>query len=187
MPLLTLNQAAREAGKSKATILDAIRNGRLTAPKDEQGRYQIDPAELFRVWPQTIQPPDTETETDPAPTMLETALLRQQVAFLERILQGSEDERNDLRRRLDAESAARESAAAEIRRLTQMITQQSEPKAEIPPAKPEIERQPESAAKPKQSELPYFHGIDTGIPPNFPEPAFQKVSLYEKLWGCKKA
>ena len=68
MPLLTLNQAAKEAGKSKQTILDAIRNGRLSAPKDEQGRYQIDPAELFRVYPvtgqQTSQRQDAETGTD---------------------------------------------------------------------------------------------------------------------------
>ncbi len=54
------------------------------------------------------------------PTM-ETALLRQKVELLEQIIQGIENERNDLRRRLDAESEARESAA-EIHRLTLMLT-----------------------------------------------------------------
>jgi hypothetical protein len=56
------------------------------------------------------------------PPTTETALLRQKVELLERIIQGIENERNDLRRRLDAESEARENAAAEIRRLTLMLT-----------------------------------------------------------------
>ena len=122
MPPLTLNQAAREAGKSKATLLAAIRGGRLSAPKDELGRYQIDPAELFRVYPPPAQRPDMETATDPLQPTTETALLRQKVELLERIIRGIENERNDLRRRLDAEGEARENAAADIRRLTLMLT-----------------------------------------------------------------
>lgn len=51
MPLLTLGQAARETGKQKSTILDAIRNGRLSATRDDRKQWQIDPAELFRVYP----------------------------------------------------------------------------------------------------------------------------------------
>ena len=134
MPPLTLNQAAREAGRSKATLLEAIRGGRLSAPKDELGRYQIDPAELFRVYPPTGRRPDAETATDPMPPITETALLRQKVEFLERIIQGIESERNDLRRRLDAESEARENSAAEIRCLTLMLTHQPKPEPEAQPA-----------------------------------------------------
>ena len=134
MPPLTLNQAAREAGRSKATLLEAIRGGRLSAPKDELGRYQIDPAELFRVYPPTGRRPDAETATDPLQPTTETALLRQKVEFLERIIRGIENERNDLRRRLDAESEARENAAAEIRRLTLMLTHQPKPEPEAQPA-----------------------------------------------------
>lgn len=134
MPPLTLNQAAREAGRSKATLLEAIRGGRLSAPKDELGRYQIDPAELFRVYPPTGRRPDAETATDPMPPTTETALLRQKVEFLERIIRGIESERNDLRRRLDVESEARENAAAEIRRLTLMLTHQPKPEPEAQPA-----------------------------------------------------
>ena len=134
MQPLTLNQAAREAGRSKATLLEAIRGGRLSAPKDELGHYQIDPAELFRVYPPTGRRPDAETATDPMPPTTETALLRQKVEFLERIIQGIESERNDLRRRLDAESEARENAAAEIRRLTLMLTHSPKIEPEAQPA-----------------------------------------------------
>ncbi|MBP9912783.1 MAG: hypothetical protein KBF26_05175 [Opitutaceae bacterium] len=133
MPPLTLNQAAREAERSKATLLEAIRSGRLSAPKDELGRYQIDPAELFRVYPPTGQRPDAETATDPLQPTTETALFRQKVELLERIIRGIENERNDLRRRLDAESEARENAAAEIRRLTLMLTHQPKPELEAQP------------------------------------------------------
>lgn len=189
MPPLTLNQAAREAGKSKSTLLEAIRGGRLSATKDGQGRYQIDPAELFMVWTPTGRLPGGETATDPPsttqPTTLETALLRQKVEFLERILRGVEDERDDLRRRLDAESAARESAAAEIRRLTLMITHQSEPKAGTPPTQPEIERQPEpAAAPPVQSTRPRSFWDDIG---DAQETAPKKVGLHEKLFGRGKS
>jgi molecular chaperone GrpE (heat shock protein) len=52
MALLTLGQASDECGKHKSTILDAIRKGRLSAKRDEKNQWQIDPAELFRVYPQ---------------------------------------------------------------------------------------------------------------------------------------
>src|SRR4051794_28668230 len=48
---LSLRDAAREAGVSKTTILRAIRAGRLSAPRNDDGGYAIDPAELFRVYP----------------------------------------------------------------------------------------------------------------------------------------
>lgn len=48
---LTLGQAAKEAGVSKPSLSAAIKNGRLSAHKNESGSYEIDPAELFRVYP----------------------------------------------------------------------------------------------------------------------------------------
>ena len=53
--------------------------------------------------------------------------------LLERIIRGIENERDDLRRRLDTESEARENAAAEIRRLTLMLTHQPKPELEVQP------------------------------------------------------
>jgi len=48
---LTLGQAAKEAGISKPSLSSAIKKGRLSAHKNESGVYEIDPAELFRVYP----------------------------------------------------------------------------------------------------------------------------------------
>ena len=48
---LSLREAAKEAGISKSTILRAVKAGRLSAARTEDGGYDIDPAELFRVYP----------------------------------------------------------------------------------------------------------------------------------------
>lgn len=53
--------------------------------------------------------------------------------LLERIIRGIENERDDLRCRLDAESEARGNVAAEIRRLTLMLTHQPKPESEAQP------------------------------------------------------
>jgi len=49
--MLTLGQAAKETGVSKPTISKAISKGRLSGTKNEKGEYEIDPSELFRVFP----------------------------------------------------------------------------------------------------------------------------------------
>lgn len=48
---MSLNQAAKTCSRAKSTVLDAIKSGRLSAPKDDKGRYQIDASELHRVFP----------------------------------------------------------------------------------------------------------------------------------------
>lgn len=70
MPL-TLNQAAKACGRSKSTLLNAINSGRMSAPKDDRGRYAIDPAELHRAFP--FQAPDRSVDrfSEPQPTTIE--------------------------------------------------------------------------------------------------------------------
>jgi len=48
---LSLREAAQQAGTSKSTILRAIQSGRLSAKRTDDGGYDIDPSELFRVYP----------------------------------------------------------------------------------------------------------------------------------------
>jgi hypothetical protein len=48
---LSLREAALQAGTSKSTVLRAIKAGRLSAARTDDGGYSIDPAELFRVYP----------------------------------------------------------------------------------------------------------------------------------------
>jgi hypothetical protein len=61
----TLGEAAKATGKSKATISKAIKVGRISAMKGETGAFQIDPAELHRVYPPTVSHGHNETPIQP--------------------------------------------------------------------------------------------------------------------------
>ena len=65
----TLGEAAKATGKSKATISKAIKNGRISARKDEFGTFHIDPSELHRVYSPVTS---IEQEETPANTPRET-------------------------------------------------------------------------------------------------------------------
>jgi hypothetical protein len=51
MATLTMGQAAKETGVSKATLSKALKTGRLSYVAKTTAGYEIDPAELFRVFP----------------------------------------------------------------------------------------------------------------------------------------
>lgn len=53
----TLGQAAKAVGKSKATLSKAIKSGKMSAVRQDDGSFSIDPSELHRVYPPT--PPST--------------------------------------------------------------------------------------------------------------------------------
>jgi hypothetical protein len=57
--MYTLGAAARATGKSKATISRAIKAGRLSAARSDDGGYAIDPSELSRVYPATGPRPNS--------------------------------------------------------------------------------------------------------------------------------
>jgi predicted site-specific integrase-resolvase len=107
----TLGTAAHAAGVSKSTLRRAIDNGRLSATRREDGSYEIDPAELARVFPRhsadTAEMARHDTASDTGGLQRENALLREVV--------------EDLRRRLDASEAERRQAQE---RLTALLTDQ---------------------------------------------------------------
>ncbi len=47
----TIATAAAAVGRNKNAILRAIKAGKILAAKDENGEWQIDPAELHRIYP----------------------------------------------------------------------------------------------------------------------------------------
>lgn len=62
------NQAAEATGKNVATITRAIKSGKLSATKDTSGAWQIDGAELSRVYPlraQSLQTPTMQKDANP--------------------------------------------------------------------------------------------------------------------------
>lgn len=51
MSELTLSQAVQLIGKSKSTLSRAIKSGRLSATRNADGTFSINPAELLRAFP----------------------------------------------------------------------------------------------------------------------------------------
>jgi len=100
---LSAKQAAKEAGKATSTITTAIKNGKLSAIRNENGSFEIDPAELFRVYPKRSQSkgqdPNVKTPNNSKLLELEVKFLTEQVNDLKTRLDISEErfneERND--------------------------------------------------------------------------------------------
>jgi hypothetical protein len=60
MVSLNLGEAAEKSGTSKVEIWRAIREGRLSAQRTDDGGFAIEPAELFRVFEAREQPATEE-------------------------------------------------------------------------------------------------------------------------------
>ena len=83
---ITLREASEKVGVPRQTLMKAIKTGRVSAEKSDNGEWRIEPVELFRVWPpvngvqQPLQPELTGGDT---PSLqVENRLLREQVAEL---------------------------------------------------------------------------------------------------------
>ena len=133
----TLGTAAKATGKSRTAILRAINTGKISASKDENGHYQIDPSELFRVYLAVTDNSTNDVDSEQVVTQGVTPKL---IDILERERQQMQATIDDLRRRLDKSEAVREKDAEELRRLTMMLTHQP---TELPEKKPEPDPDPE--------------------------------------------
>ena len=96
MPKLSLSQAAKLAGKSKSTINRAIKTGKLSATRHEDGTYSIDPAELARAF--DVEPLEGAKRRDADPD--ETRLL-ERITALEIMLNREREISADLKEERD--------------------------------------------------------------------------------------
>ena len=114
--MLSLKDAAETVGMTKPALFKAIKSGRLSATRDDKGQYQIDPAELFRVYP----PPKTEPVTrNPESLQLEIDGLRREIQ--------QRDERfNDMRAQVDDLKTDRDHWRQQA---TALLTHQPQPAA----------------------------------------------------------
>ncbi len=132
----TLGEAAKATGLTKPTISKAIKSGKLSANKNENGSYTIDPSELHRVYPPisftskpsvNTLPSDTPGLPPDLHTTLPGLLLDIERSERDRERQQLNETINDLRKRLDEATEAQREAAKEIRKLTLMLTHQPAP------------------------------------------------------------
>lgn len=116
MRKLTLGDAAKRAGVSKATISKALSSGKLSGEKipTTNGRYEfsIDPSELDRVFPhkqtdehkgeQESTPPSTsEKQYGNTPLEVEVKMLREAIGVQKSIAEREREISDDLRRQLE--------------------------------------------------------------------------------------
>ena len=113
--MLTLTESSKETGLTRSAIFKAIKSGRLSANKNNKGEFLIDPAELFRVYKQVNKEMLPSEQLATHKETQETA----ELSMMKRLLAQVESERDDLRRRLDEESAER-------RKLMNILTHQPE-------------------------------------------------------------
>jgi hypothetical protein len=115
----TMGEAARACGKSKPAIAKAIKTGRISATRAEDGSYRIDPAELHQVYPMNGQlSGQGMRENTPADSPVDSGLLVELAKW--RVLAEEPGEViRDLRGRLDASEDERRRVQE---RLTGLLT-----------------------------------------------------------------
>jgi len=102
----TLNGASKATGKGKSTLHRAIKSGKLSARRTDEGSYLIDAAELARVFPVEPTGPSPWDNAARNDTPLEqpgtaVAVLQVRVEMLEAQLVRERETVDDLRKRLD--------------------------------------------------------------------------------------
>lgn len=120
----TLSQAARACKRSKSTIANALETGRLSGRKNDVGNWEIEPAELFRVFPSEL----AGTGTEPFRTAPENHDRTGSEQLLER-LRTLEIERERERRQLESTiEDLRQRLDVESRKVLALLTYKPEPK-----------------------------------------------------------
>jgi hypothetical protein len=143
---LSLADAAKLAGVSKSALFKAMKRGVFSGVRDEvTGEWRVNVSELQRVYALKSPAPLTadKPETTHIPSVNDSAVLSARLLTLEQTLDQVKNERDDLRRRLDAESEER-------RRLTLALTDQR-PSAEL------------SAPIPRVPWILYVIGLSTAV------------------------
>lgn len=128
----TLGQAAKATGKSKSTILKAIKSGRISGRKSDIGDWEIDPSELHRVYepvPENGLPEQQNTRQETVENTREIIELRVKLEASEQRLKDTQEQVLDLRQRLDQSEEERRKSQAQ---LTALLTDQRQ-KEEPPP------------------------------------------------------
>jgi excisionase family DNA binding protein len=150
----TLGQAAKATGLSKPTLSEAIKKGKISAVKNENGSFSIDPAELHRVYPPVASPASKEEiETE----HLLTHDLTGKIMVLEAQVKAASDLKDQI-------AAERDDLRTERNRLLGVIEQQAG-------TVKQLTHQPE----PKEADL---------LPETLPAPAAGLLGASVRFWAA---
>lgn len=93
----TAGQAAKATGVATATVTSALKSGKISGRKDENGSWEIDPAELHRVFPPVSQKDHESHSVKHSATPHETPERAGEINALEREVQTLRDALGDAR------------------------------------------------------------------------------------------
>jgi len=122
---LTLGQAAEMCGWSKGTISKAIKSGKISVHDKTKAGFQLDPAEVLRVFPKKVETEHNEQSETPNKHMKNSAIsgevdaLRQQIATAET---ERNREREQLTDRIESLQQMLDDEKSERRQLTAMLS-----------------------------------------------------------------
>lgn len=101
---LTIGEAAQQTGKSKSTLSRAIKQGKISASRNDDGSFSIEPAELFRVYKRAYDATAEtakNTKNDAPRNPIATPEKDIEIATLRAELHAARDKIDDLKRQAD--------------------------------------------------------------------------------------
>lgn len=101
----SLTEAAEATGMTRQGVLAAIRRGAVSAQKNTQGQWEIDPAELHRVYASvnSTTPRVDSNSTQPVTPAFDTITdLEKRLAVAEALLEATRNQREEALRERDA-------------------------------------------------------------------------------------
>ena len=129
-----LSEAAAATGVNRSTIYRAWKAGRVSATRTETGQIEIDPAELFRVFPPVAAQQGAQEATHPgaqADTTGDNALrdnaLAREVQLLREMLDAMREDRDAWREQARKESDERRELAQRIALAAPIATPAPQP------------------------------------------------------------
>jgi len=99
---LTLGQAARQAGISKSYLSRLVKSGKISAERQENGEFRIDPSELDRLADIRPHGHDAGNSTSERLETPRELVLQREVELLREMLHDKEQTLQDVRRERDA-------------------------------------------------------------------------------------
>jgi hypothetical protein len=136
MEYISLSKAAVLIGKSKSTVLEYIRSGKLIADKNEKGIYNISKDDLYAAF--SLNGSErTKNRTDERLT--DVAILQEKLSAEQTLRKSIEDDRDFLREQLKEAAVERKMLNGVNSRLSLLLESQSfdKPPTEPSPAPPE--------------------------------------------------
>lgn len=101
--MISAKEAAERTGMSKAGIVKALRTGKVSGTKNDNGEWEIDPVELFRVYPPLPTGEHSRAEVGSDPVVTQVEHLQTQLVLMREIIDSQAATIRILTARLEAQ------------------------------------------------------------------------------------